>query len=191
MKRVLSPLRTVVCVTALLSLTLVGCGGAPSFLESGESVTVEELFPEGVPVAEVCPKVSVRRGTQSFSSYAGRNDSDPAALIYKGSIQDTVRECAFTGKTVSVDIGVAGRVISGPQGVNGYTATMPVRFTVIRANVGQVSSDVRQVAVSVQPGQRSASLSYVERGITIALEEGALFSDYRFVVGFDIDLDAL
>ena len=167
---------------------LSACGGG-QFLESGETVTVEQLFPEGLPVAEVCPRVDVRRGTQEYPVYARGRDGDRAALVFQGAIQDTVRECTFSGNTVTVDVGVAGRILIGPEGVGGVNTNLPVRFVVVRDDQSPTWSELRSIPITAAAGQRSVPFNHIERGIPIAIEPGETFADYRLLVGFDTQTD--
>ena len=170
-------------VVVVSALVLSACG--QRFLEESDTVTVEQLFPEGLPVAEVCPRVDVRRGTQEYPVYARGREGDRAALVFQGAIQDTVRECTFSGKTVSVDVGIAGRILLGPEGMAGVNSNLPIRFVVVRDDQSPVWSELRSIPVAATAGQRSVAFNYVERGIPIALEPNETFANYRILVGFD------
>lgn len=167
----------------VLALVLSACGRR--FFEESDTVTVEQLFPEGLPIAEVCPRVDVRRGTQEYPVYVRGREGDRAGLVFQGAIQDTVRECTFSGQTVSVDVGVAGRILLGPEGMSGVDSNLPVRFVVVRDDQSPVWSELRSIPVTASPGQRSVPFNYIERGIPIALEPGETFATYRVLVGFD------
>lgn len=80
-----------------------------------------------------CPKVTLKQDTGFFNKYAKGGEDDPAKLLYQASIGDVTRSCTTSGGILSMNIGVAGRVVPGPAGSPG-TVNMPIRIAVIRGS---------------------------------------------------------
>jgi hypothetical protein len=67
---------------------------------------------DGQPTDIDCPVVTVRTGASAWQIPTG-----PATNVrYQGAIGQLVRECAVLGQTVTMRVGVEGRLLVGPQG---------------------------------------------------------------------------
>ena len=78
-----------------------------------------------------CPPLNIRAGTEALIVYERGHEDDPAYVRYQASIGKTARECHTSGSTLTVKVGVAGRVVGGPKGPAG-TVTLPIRVVVVR-----------------------------------------------------------
>ena len=79
-----------------------------------------------------CPPVQVLPGAESLVIYQRGHDGDAAYIQAQGSITKTARECHMVdAATMSIKLGIAGRVLAGPKGGAG-TVTLPVRIAVTR-----------------------------------------------------------
>ena len=63
-----------------------------------------------------CPGVSVRAGAGTLSMSAGAAEDAAMNLRYQVGIGQTARECKLNGTTLTIRVGVQGRVILGPAG---------------------------------------------------------------------------
>ena len=104
--------------------TLAGCSSVPSMpsfsslFGSSSSATdgnAANASAAGVqPVNFDCPEVTVRQGAATLTSSTDAADPTALNLKYQVSISTTARECKLIGNTVSIKVGMQGRVIS-PQ----------------------------------------------------------------------------
>jgi hypothetical protein len=119
-------------------LGAAGCqsGGGANILKLGAKEKKAEPEPGKILASDLlgyCPKVSIREDTGFFNKYAKGGEDDPAQLIYQGSLTDVTRDCTRSGGILTMNIGVAGRVVPGPASAGG-TITMPIRIAVTRGD---------------------------------------------------------
>lgn len=85
-----------------------------------------------------CPPVEILPGTESMALYERGHDGDPAFVRSQGAITKTAREChVVDASTLSVKVGVAGRILAGPKGGAGKV-TLPLRIAVTRQHDNSV-----------------------------------------------------
>ena len=96
-------------------------GSAP---EANQKISAEEL-------RAFCPAVQLREGTAYYRTYAKGGQDDPTKLIYQVTISDVTRACTYSDAGVTVNVAVAGRVVSGPAGASG-SVTLPLRIAALR-----------------------------------------------------------
>lgn len=78
-----------------------------------------------------CPGITLRDGTAFFNTYARGGDGDPSKLIYQAAITDTTRSCTRSDGTMTITVGAAGKIVTGPLGAPGKI-NMPIRVVVVR-----------------------------------------------------------
>lgn len=102
-------------------------------------VTVQTEIPTEVFLRQgYCPPVQIRPGTESFIVYERGKEEDPTAIRYQASVIETARECHPLGaETLSIKLGVRGRVAAGPKGGPG-NVTVPLRVAVVKQHGGTV-----------------------------------------------------
>lgn len=108
---------------SLLAL-VAGCnktdtGGA---IDAGGSAAA----PTPAVIQGTCPQIFLREGTSTYRTYAKGAKDDPTQIIYQASLADTTRQCVQSETSLTVNIVVKGRVISGPAGGSG-TVNLPIR----------------------------------------------------------------
>src|SRR3954468_2635247 len=130
-----------IAAVALLCSLLADCSSSslsmPSFssLFGPSGTNANAAAGEALPLNFECPDVQVRQGAATMSSSA--NPAEPTAmnLRYQVSIGATARECRLLpGNTLSIKVGVQGRIILGPEG-NPGTFDVPVRFAIVREGI--------------------------------------------------------
>jgi hypothetical protein len=141
-----------------------------------------------------CPKVTLRDGTAYFNTYgsggrkvASADDSvdastqnDSSNIIYQAAITDVTRDCTHAGGTMTLNIGVAGKVVPGPLGKPG-AITMPIRIVVMRG------TDVLYTKLhqyKVQVSDMSAATQFVFSDPAIAVPEPTI-ANYQVFAGYD------
>src|SRR6266540_1195064 len=95
-------------------------GGAP--LPQPQRTDPEEEPP--------CPIVDIRSGASTMTVY-GQGEQVGTNVRYQASIARTARECAALGATMTVKVGMQGRIILGPLGGPGQV-DVPVRMAVVQ-----------------------------------------------------------
>lgn len=167
------------CV-GLLAASCSSTGG------SGGLTTVSDtsLTPEMFLAQGYCPPVQIRPGTESLRIYDRGHEGEAAFVRYQGSISTTARECRVLGpETLSLKVGIAGRITAGPKGGAG-SATLPIRVAVVKQNGGHVFySQAFNVAGAINPPQLSSEFAQVVENVTVQI--GPDDRDLIVYVGFD------
>jgi len=199
--------RTGAAIIAGLSVALAlgGCGSTGSSGSSGGLFSTSPLdyFKSNPKIATAssdvanpasaidtdydCPEVKVRSGAATLMIGSKPGEGEPAALDvrYQGSITRTARECHLNGNTLSMKIGVEGRIITGPAGGPG-SLDVPIRFAVVHEGVNPkvVASTLGHENVSIT-GDR-ANFAHVEPDLSFPLPSRITdISSYVVYVGFD------
>src|SRR5215217_9168685 len=80
-------------------------------------------------IATECPPIRVRAGSEAMFYYGGGRTGDARSLQYQGVIDESSRNCVVSNGLITVNMGVVGRVLLGPQG-NQASVNAPIRFAV-------------------------------------------------------------
>ncbi len=131
-------------------------------------------------IATECPPIRVRAGSEAMFYYGSGRTGDPKALQYQGVIDETSRNCVVSNGLITVNMGVVGRVLLGPQG-NQSSVNAPIRFAVERDGQA-VFSEKYTVAVPMTPPARSAEFVKVVENVAIPYLGGETITIW---VGFD------
>ncbi|MDH6230168.1 hypothetical protein M2281_000740 [Mesorhizobium soli] len=127
-----------------------------------------------------CPTVSLREGTAFLNSYAKGGQDDPAKLLYQASISDVTRSCSRADGMLTLNVAVAGKVVSGPAGGPGKV-TLPVRVVVVR---GQevLYSKLQPHEITVADPAAATQFVVNDQNVTFPIpEEGSV----QVFAGFD------
>jgi hypothetical protein len=187
---------TVAAISALLAACTSAGGGSPS---SASIASANSLPPAkqqaGKPQftsadfitkdTTYCPPVVIRVGTEAMSLYDKGHDADPQYVRFLGSIGKTARECHQDGDTLSIKLGIAGRVVAGPKGSAG-TVTLPLRVAVTKqmsGGKGPLYSQLFKIQVPVAAPTLSADYSQVFDQVNVKV--GPDDHDLIVYVGFD------
>jgi hypothetical protein len=139
------------------------------------------------PVAsDDCPTVDIRSGASTYA--VGPSGADPTAttLRYQATIARTARECTVLAGSMTVRVGVQGRVILGPAGAPG-TIEVPMRLALVQEGVEPktIWTKAYRVPVSIPPGQTNVPFVHIEEDISFPLPKPAELAAYVVYVGFD------
>lgn len=144
---------------AIATLALAGCsmgsflGGSSDQRFAGINTSAEQIA-QGAPalpaIATECPAIRVRDGAGSYRVYTGNRTTDPSALRYQGVIERSTRNCVVSNGRITVQMGAAGRIITGPA-LNAGQVSVPLRFVVERDGVS-VFSQLYNVPASITAG---------------------------------------
>ena len=193
-------------ITLSLLLPLAGCGmpslttgigggmfgGGNASKADGKPLTQEKMLTAaksdgamsvGGDVAGGCPRFQVWPRDHHVTIYERGRAGDGLAVVHRGEITQTARECQIEGGRVTVKYGFSGRVLLGPRGQNG-TVTLPLHVFVSDAKRERLVNDKLTVDVSLSTDKPIGYFSAV-RTVTFPIAEGARPGEYEVFVGFD------
>lgn len=130
-----------------------------------------------------CPRFQVWTRDGFLTVYEQGRVGDGLAVMHRGEISKTARECHIEGNRITVKYGFSGRVLLGPKGRNGVV-TMPLNVFVADAKREKVVNDPVQVRVDVAVDKPIGYFSVV-RTVTFTVPEGSRPAEFELFVGFD------
>ncbi len=130
-----------------------------------------------------CPKFVVWPSDRQVTIYEIGQVGDPKAVLHRGEITKTARECSYAGNRLTMKFGVAGRVLLGIKGRPG-PISLPANVFVTDANRVKVKTQKVVVTANVPADKPYGYFSLVDR-LSIELPPGARSSDYKVFVAFD------
>ncbi|MEX0853054.1 MAG: hypothetical protein WD036_07205 [Bauldia sp.] len=149
-------------------------------------ITVEnpDYDPDFFLKSGYCPPVEIRAGTEALVKYEPDHEGEQPYVQHQGSITKTAREChAIAADTLTIKLGVAGRVVAGPKGGAGEVV-LPLRVAVVKQHGGTVLyTEEFKVPVTVAAPAFSANFSQVIDDIVLNLAPED--RDLIVYVGFD------
>jgi hypothetical protein len=133
-----------------------------------------------------CPGVDIRTGASTLNIAAKAGQATAGDLRYQLSFGQTARECVVQGGTMSIKVGVQGRVILGPMGGPGQVE-VPLRYAVVREGPQPrtIVTKFKRVPVVVAPDQSHIQFIDIEEGLTFPMPPGSEIDAYIIYVGFD------
>lgn len=198
-----------VCIAALLSVGLSGCGmssltsglGGGMFGSSSNSdvatVSEDQLLsaaknsgPSATGSTSVgaieagCPRFVVASRDSNITFYEPGRSGDSLAIMQRGEITKTARECQVEpGGRVTVKYGFSGRVLLGPKGHAG-PVTLPVIVSVNDSKRATVIAENVAVQVNIEADKPIGYFSAV-RTVSFDVPEGSRPGEFEVIVGFD------
>lgn len=196
------------CSCGLLTVLVAGCGlssltsglgtsvfgGSSSESGPAPGVNEEQLLSAakndqggGVvgSVGEVvhgCPRLSVSPRDSHLTIYEDGRAGDGLAIMHRGEITKTARECQIAPGRVTLRYGFSGRVLLGPRGKPGRVI-LPVHVIVTDSKREKIISDSMKVDVAVADDKPIGYFSAV-RSVTFNIPEGTRPGDFEVFVGF-------
>ncbi len=172
--------------------SLFGSGSSPLDLFSSSSKATSGGTAESGPIVDTqldCPVVKIRFGasTLTVGGKPGEAQPSPLEVRYQGSIIRTARECHLAGSTMSVKVGIEGRIITGPAGGPG-TVDVPLRIAVVHEGPDPqtIMSKFARETVTIAPGTGRANFLHIDPGISFPLPTPAsAIGNYVVYIGFD------
>lgn len=170
-------------------------GSGPSADASSGKVNEEQLLSaakSGEPGAAAtgaieqapgCPKVAVWPRDNNLTIYEPGRVGDGLAIMHRGEITKTARECQIEAGRVTIKYGFSGRILLGPRGKSG-PVELPVTIYVTDAKREKIASDTMKVDTTVAVENPIGYFSAV-RTVTIPVPEGARPGEFEVFVGFD------
>ncbi len=137
----------------------------------------------GIEVAAGCPKFLTWPRDNFVTIYEQGRVGDGMAVMHRGEITKTARECAIEPGRVTVKYGFSGRILLGPKGRPG-PVTLPVSVFVTDEKRARLTNDKMTVDVNVSLDNPIGYFSAV-RTVTFDIPEGSRPGDYQVFVAFD------
>jgi len=134
-------------------------------------------------VAHGCPKFVVWSPGNHSTTYLPGRDGDAMAVMHRGEITKTARECRIEPGRVTVKYGFSGRVLLGPAGQTARV-TLPIKVFVHDGNRQRLSSEDMNIDVDVSVDSPIGYFSEV-RTVSFAIPQGTRPGEYEVLVGFD------
>jgi hypothetical protein len=130
-----------------------------------------------------CPGVTIRSGASAWQLPAGGSASN---IRYQGALGQLVRECAVLGETMTMRVGIEGRLLVGPKGGPG-SVKVPLRMALVAEGPTPrpIWSKFYNVDVDIPAGVSQAQFSLVEDDLTFPMPAGRNLESYVVYVGFD------
>jgi hypothetical protein len=137
----------------------------------------------GGEVAHGCPRVQIWSRDGSVTIYETGKVGDSLAVMHRGEITKTARECNIEPGRVSVKYGFSGRVLLGPKGKSGRVV-LPATVFVADAKREKIATDKVRIEVDVALDNPIGYFSVV-RSVNFAIPEGSRPGEYDVFIGFD------
>jgi hypothetical protein len=140
----------------------------------------------GAPIGEVahgCPRLSISPHGSHLTIYEDGRAGDGLAIMHRGEITKTARECQIEPGRVTVRYGFSGRVLLGPRGHAG-NVKLPINVTVTDAKRARITGDTVSVDATVAVDNPIGYFSTV-RTVTFDIPEGTRPGEFEVFVGFD------
>ncbi len=187
---------------AFAALLAAGCSSTGTSEPSGTSRSLSEFFsgasgsyaqagkPNPAGSAEFdpadCPPVDVRQGASTFSANTMAKNPADSVLRYQGTFGQTARSCSRSGSTITIKLGVQGRIVLGPGGGPG-PIEVPIRFALVEEGIQPktVWTKFYRVPVMVGEGQPSVSFTHIEDDLTVPMPDKNTLEAYVIYIGFD------
>lgn len=170
----------------VVGLILAGCtssgGGAG---KTGGTNPDLQYTTEDFKQSAYCPPVQVRVGTGTMTVYERGKEGDQTFARYLASISRTARQCSVANGTLTVKVGIGGRVVAGPKGGAG-NINLPIRIAVVKqvgGSGGPVFTELFKVPVSLTAPTFGADFNQVVEQVTFPINP----DDRNLIVyvGFD------
>lgn len=167
-------------------------GSGPANKQASQPLTQEKMLTAakgdgamavGGEVAGGCPRFQVWPRDHHVTIYEQGKVGDGLAVMHRGEITQTARECQVQGNQVTVKYGFSGRVLLGPKGRAG-NVSLPVNVFVTDAKRERISQDRATIDVAVSIDKPIGYFSAV-RTVTFTVPEGARAGEFDVFVGFD------
>lgn len=167
-------------------------GGGSASKPAEKAVTHEQMLSAaktnspmavGGDLAGGCPRFAVWPRDHHVTIYEPGKIGDGLAVLHRGEITQTARECQIQGTRVTVKYGFSGRVLLGPKGRPGIVS-LPVNVFVTDAKRARISNERATVDVTLSPDKPVGYFSAV-RTVSFDVPVGARAGEFEVFVGFD------
>ncbi|HET7850764.1 MAG TPA: hypothetical protein VFL51_17060 [Pseudolabrys sp.] len=186
----------------LIAAAAAGCSSTNSSLLDTFSLSKKPTSPDSTASASAnaaapaqpddfdCPDIQIRGGASTLmigNNPKATGEPNALDLKYQGTITRTARECHVAGGTVTMKIGIEGRVITGPAGGPGHF-DVPVRMAVVHEGPEPrtVLSKLYRLPVTIAEGEGGATFTEIDPDVAFPLPQPvSVIDSYVVYIGFD------
>jgi hypothetical protein len=169
---------------------LSGCSSASSVIERYETtgaisaMSQPPLKKQSTTKAE-CPGVDIRPGASTLNIAVKTEGATGNDLRYQLSMGQTARECRVQDGSMSIKVGVQGRILLGPLGTPG-SVDIPLRYAVVREGPEPrlIVTRFKRIGATIAKGQTHFQFVDIE-GLNFPVPSRAELAAYVVYVGFD------
>ncbi|CAN0392010.1 unnamed protein product, partial [Phaeothamnion confervicola] len=115
--------------------------------------------------------------------YEAGRAGDALAVMHRGELTKTARECQIEGNRVTVKYGFSGRILLGPKGRTGLVA-LPVKVALTDAKREAVRAENMRIETAVSVDKPIGYFSAV-RTVTFDLPVGSRPGEFELNVSFE------
>jgi hypothetical protein len=162
--------------------TEVGSVTEDQLLAAAKTDTGTTSSPGG-EVAHGCPRFQIWAREGYVTIYEPGKVGDGLAVMHRGEITKTARECHVEPGRITVKYGFSGRVLLGPKGKSGQLS-LPVNVFVTDARREKIVTDKVKIDVDVALDRPIGYFSLV-RTVSFPMPEGSRPGEFEVYVGFD------
>jgi len=152
----------------------------------GSEAQAQALTSTADPVQD-CPVADIRSGASTLPINAASGDAaTPSTLRYQATIARLARECVVRGTSMTIKVGVQGRVVVGPAGGPGQIE-VPLRYALVQEGPEPktILTKFYKFPVTIAEGQTNVPFLHVEEDITFNVPGRPALDNYVVYVGFD------
>jgi hypothetical protein len=175
----------------IASVVLIsGCSSPSPAIYSHEttgaisSITQPASLTASTPKVE-CPGLDIRPGASTLNIAVKREQATAGDLRYQLAIGQTARECRLQDGTMSIRVGVQGRVLLGPFGTPG-AVDVPLRYAIVREGPEPklIVTKFKRIGATIASGQTRVQFIDIEV-LSFPLPSRDELAAYVVYVGFD------
>jgi hypothetical protein len=137
----------------------------------------------GGEMAHGCPRFQVWAREGYVTIYEPGRVGDGLAVMHRGEITKTARECQIEPGRITVKYGFSGRVLLGPKGKSGRVS-LPLNVFVTDAKHEKLVTDKVKIDVDIALEKPIGYFSMV-RTVSFPMPEGSRPAEFEVFVGFD------
>jgi hypothetical protein len=136
--------------------------------------------PAIVALQDYCPPVEVRLDGASYVVYERGGEGEPSRIRYQATLSQYPRSCTDVAGTLTIRLGLAGYLLSGPRGGPG-SVIAPLHVQIVQDNTVVVLDRPLPTQVTVPAGAVRGAFSRVEEFVVPSPPR----ENMRVVIGFD------
>jgi hypothetical protein len=135
-----------------------------------------------------CPSVEYRQGAATFAVNTPGAEPSALSVRYQASFTQTARECVLRDNTLTIKVGVQGRIVVGPAGAPA-SITIPLRYALVREGLDSKTlwTKLFMVPVAIPQNQLNLPWLHIQEEMTIPRPSAEELEAYVIYVGFDPD----
>jgi hypothetical protein len=133
-----------------------------------------------------CPSVEYRQGAATLAVNTPGAEPSALSVRYQASFTQTARECVVHDNSLTIKVGVQGRIVVGPAGAPD-SITIPLRYALVREGLEPKTlwTKLFMVPVAIPQNQLNLPWLHIEEEMTVPRPGADELDAYVIYVGFD------